>query len=65
MSRFLFLPAPAHGHVNPTLAVAAELTGRGHEVTYLLPAEFRGPVEAAGATLAEIPGFPGGPPRRR
>lgn len=51
-SRFLFLPMPAHGHVNPTLAVAAELVARGHEVTYLLPDEYRAVVTATGATVA-------------
>ena len=34
MSRFLFVVPPFSGHVNPTIAVAAELTGRGHEVAW-------------------------------
>jgi MGT family glycosyltransferase len=63
MSDYLFLPMPAHGHVNPTLAVAAELTERGHRVTYLLPEAFRGAVEAAGAGLVTFDQPDGGPPR--
>jgi MGT family glycosyltransferase len=55
-SRFLFLPMPAHGHLNPTLPVAAELVARGHEVTYLLPGEFRDVVTATGAALVEYEG---------
>lgn len=68
MSRFLFLPMPGHGHVNPTLAVAAELVDRGHQVTYLLPERFRDPVKASGAEFAGYeaeplePGPAGGSP---
>ena len=34
MSRFLFVVPPLVGHINPTIAVAAELSGRGHEVAW-------------------------------
>ena len=34
MSRFLFVVPPLTGHVNPTLALAEELTRRGHEVAW-------------------------------
>jgi MGT family glycosyltransferase len=34
MSRFLFVTPPLTGHVNPTVAVGAELTARGHEVAW-------------------------------
>jgi MGT family glycosyltransferase len=34
MSRFLFVVPPLAGHVNPTLAVAAALTARGHRVAW-------------------------------
>ncbi|WP_064442381.1 glycosyltransferase [Hoyosella altamirensis] len=34
MSRFLFVVPPLVGHINPTVAVAAELTRRGHEVAW-------------------------------
>jgi len=33
--RFLFVVPPLTGHVNPTISVAAELTGRGHEVAWV------------------------------
>lgn len=59
-----FAIAPAHGHVNPTLPLVAELTRRGHRVSYLTGDEWRGPVEAAGAEFVSVPdGIPtGGPP---
>jgi MGT family glycosyltransferase len=50
MSRFLFVVPPLTGHINPTIAVGAELSARGHEVawaghggllTYLLPSGAR------------------------
>lgn len=34
MSRFLFVVPPLSGHINPTLAVGAELLSRGHEVAW-------------------------------
>jgi MGT family glycosyltransferase len=37
VARFLFAVPPLHGHVNPTVAVAAELTHRGHQVAWVGP----------------------------
>jgi len=34
MSRFLFVVPPLAGHINPTIAVAAELASRDHEVAW-------------------------------
>lgn len=34
MSRFLFVVPPLAGHINPTVAVGAELASRGHEVAW-------------------------------
>ncbi|HEY0638326.1 MAG TPA: glycosyltransferase [Pseudonocardiaceae bacterium] len=34
MSRFLFTVQPLAGHVNPTIAIGAALTARGHEVAW-------------------------------
>ncbi|MEU5429611.1 glycosyltransferase [Streptomyces olivoreticuli] len=34
MRRFLFVVPPLVGHINPAVAVAAELTGRGHRVAW-------------------------------
>ncbi|SED69270.1 glycosyltransferase, MGT family [Streptomyces sp. 2224.1] len=36
--RVLFVVPPLAGHVNPTIAVAAELTARGHQVAWTGPA---------------------------
>jgi len=41
---------PAHGHVNPSLAIIRELVNRGYRVTYSINEEFAPRVEAAGAT---------------
>ena len=35
MSRFLFVVPPLVGHINPTLAVGAELKNLGHEVAWV------------------------------
>ncbi|WP_190019339.1 macrolide family glycosyltransferase [Streptomyces lucensis] len=45
------LNIPAHGHVNPTLGIVAELVRRGHRVSYAVPEEFGPQVRAAGAAL--------------
>ena len=34
MSRIVYFNIPAHGHVNPTLPVVAELVRRGEHVVY-------------------------------
>ncbi|MFE0381998.1 glycosyltransferase, partial [Streptomyces inhibens] len=36
--RVLFVVPPLAGHVNPTVAVAAELAARGHQVAWTGPA---------------------------
>jgi MGT family glycosyltransferase len=46
----LLMPFPAHGHVGPVLPVAAELTRRGHRVTFATTPAFGHLVTAAGAT---------------
>src|SRR5579859_4273581 len=51
MATIVFVCLPAHGHVNPTLAVARELVARGEKVIYYLPESFRATVEATGATF--------------
>lgn len=51
MSDVLFLAAPSHGHVNPTLGLAAELVRRGERVTYFASEPFRERVEATGAAF--------------
>ncbi|MFF3323637.1 glycosyltransferase [Streptomyces sp. NPDC002889] len=49
--RALFVVPPLAGHVNPTVAVAAELTARGHEVAWTGPAEVLSALLPAHVTL--------------
>jgi len=51
MSKVLFLSVPAHGNVNPTLGLVAELIARGEEVVYFSSDEFKERIEATGATF--------------
>ena len=51
MTRYVFLPVPAYGHVNPTLAIVEELVRRGQEVIYYVPELFRETVQATGASV--------------
>jgi MGT family glycosyltransferase len=51
MAICMFLPFPAYGPVNPTLAIAQELVSNGQTVIYYLPEEFRETVEATGAVF--------------
>ncbi|GAA3222439.1 glycosyltransferase [Pseudonocardia petroleophila] len=50
MSHIAMVAPPAHGHVNPSLPVVAELVARGHRVSYAVPAPFADTVAGAGAT---------------
>ncbi len=52
-----FFSIPAHGHVNPTLPVVAELASLGHAVRYYEVPEFRDCIEAAGAQFVDIAPF--------
>ncbi|MEU6996439.1 macrolide family glycosyltransferase [Streptomyces sp. NPDC046465] len=54
-SSILFVNIPARGHVFPTLAVVAELTARGHAVTYVTVDEFADTVRATGAEVLTYP----------
>jgi MGT family glycosyltransferase len=51
MSHLAFSTYAAHGHVNPTLPVVAELVRRGHRVTYVVAEQFAGVVAATGAEV--------------
>jgi MGT family glycosyltransferase len=53
--RLAFFNIPAHGHVNPTLPVVAELVRRGVEVSYICAEPYRARVEAIGATFHAYP----------
>ncbi|MFF4469658.1 macrolide family glycosyltransferase [Streptomyces sp. NPDC001599] len=56
MSTIAFLNIGMHGHINPTLPVAAELVRRGHTVTYHTSPAFREEIAATGATVRLYPG---------
>lgn len=51
MPKALFFNVPGHGHIAPSLPLVAELTRRGHEITYYASAGFRAAVEATGAAF--------------
>ncbi|RLK60076.1 MGT family glycosyltransferase [Actinokineospora cianjurensis] len=56
-----FMAVPAHGHVNPSLALVAELVRRGHRVTFAVRQDFTDAVSAAGAeALPHSSTFPSG-----
>ncbi len=47
--KIVYFNIPAHGHVNPTLPLTAELIKRGHEVIYYGFPEFEAKIRATGA----------------
>jgi MGT family glycosyltransferase len=51
MMRFLFATMPAAGHVGPLVPLAHELVARGHSIAWYTGDEYRGKVEATGATF--------------
>ncbi|MSP14369.1 MAG: hypothetical protein EXR62_15630 [Chloroflexi bacterium] len=51
MPKALFFNVPGHGHVNPSLPLVAELSRRGHHITYFVTENYRAQVEAAGAVF--------------
>jgi MGT family glycosyltransferase len=55
MAKMVVMNIPGHGHVNPTLAVGAELKRRGTEVIYYNTEAFRPQIEAAGAEFRPYP----------
>ncbi len=55
MATLIFLSIPAHGHINPTLPVVAELVQRGHRVIYYDTEEFRTKIEPTGAEFRAYP----------
>src|SRR5690349_9801237 len=49
MATLMAFLLPAHGHVNPTLPLTAELARRGERVIFYARESFRANIEAAGA----------------
>lgn len=51
MSKALFFSVPAHGHINPSLPLVAELVRHGHEITYFTSEAYRHRVADTGAIV--------------
>ncbi len=51
MPKAIFFNVPAHGHINPSLPLVAELVRRGHGVTYFTTENYRQRIEATGAAV--------------
>lgn len=51
----LVLNVPAHGHINPTLPVVAELASRGHRLIYYGTEDFCAKIEEAGVEFRAYP----------
>lgn len=49
MSKALFFNIPAHGHINPSLPLVAELVKRGHKISYYATERYRERISRAGA----------------
>jgi MGT family glycosyltransferase len=58
MPKSVFFNVPGHGHVNPSLPLVAELTRRGHQITYFITEKYRARVEAAGAQFQPYAAVP-------
>ncbi|MEV4410787.1 macrolide family glycosyltransferase [Catellatospora sp. NPDC049609] len=56
MSAIAFLNIGMHGHINPTLPVAAELVRRGHRVTYHTTPDYAEEIGATGARVFRYSG---------
>lgn len=51
MPKAIFFNVPAHGHINPSLPLVAELVRRRHEIIYFTTEAYRQRVAGAGATV--------------
>lgn len=56
MTRVIIAATPVYGHVAPLRAIAADLVGRGHHVTFLSGSAFKDSVEATGASFVALTG---------
>ena len=59
MPTFVFFNVSAHGHINPTLPIVAELSRRGHTVYYFVNESFTAAIEKAGGIAVVLPGTSG------
>jgi len=55
VSKVTIFNIPCHGHMNPALALAQELIGRGERVTFYCTREFEPRIAAAGAQFRPYP----------
>ncbi|MEO6061442.1 MAG: macrolide family glycosyltransferase [Thermoflexales bacterium] len=55
MAKLVIFGVPAHGHVNPTLPVIAELARRGHQILYCNAPSFEQAISRSGAALVSYP----------
>ncbi|HCB50639.1 MAG: hypothetical protein AMJ56_21825 [Anaerolineae bacterium SG8_19] len=55
MVRYLFLTAPATGHLFPSLAIAQELIERDHQVAWITGRAFQNKIEDTGAQFIPLP----------
>ena len=53
MLKIVYFNIPAHGHINPTLPVVAELVRRGETAVYYAMAPFKEAIEASGAAFRD------------
>jgi UDP:flavonoid glycosyltransferase YjiC (YdhE family) len=53
MPKAVFFSIPAHGHINPTLPLVAELVRSGDEVVYYSTVTFKARIEGTGAQFKE------------
>ncbi|MBX3063534.1 MAG: hypothetical protein KF726_11195 [Anaerolineae bacterium] len=58
MPKALFFNVPAHGHINPSLPLVAELTKRGHQIIYFATPKYRSGIEAASAQFQAYNSIP-------
>jgi hypothetical protein len=49
MGRIVYFSFPAHGHINPTLPVIRELSGRGEQISYFSTLPFASSIAETGA----------------
>ena len=46
--KILFINLPYHGHVIPTIGLVQKLIKAGHQVTYLMPYDWKGKIADSG-----------------
>lgn len=60
MSTAVFFSVPAHGHINPTLPLVAELVAQGETIIYYALDEFQAKIERTGAVYRAYSGMDSG-----